>query len=112
MLVELDAFSGRPNPRWQLDERDRQELLRLQGQLTETSGVPPAPPALGYRGFRYADRSGVYRAYQGYVLTPLALLADPSLSVERFLIDRLPPEFAPVRMMIAAALRQSGTELR
>ncbi len=111
LVVELDAFSGRPNPRWQINEHDREELLRLQGQLTETNEVPIVPPGLGYRGFRYSDGLEAYFVYQGYVRTPRGVLADPSLHVERFLLDTLPPELASVRPMITAALRQSRAGL-
>ncbi|MBV9883167.1 MAG: hypothetical protein JO276_09175 [Sphingomonadaceae bacterium] len=104
MLVELDIFSGRPNPRWELDERDRAELQRLQAALAPARGAPPEPPGLGYKGFSYGDASGHCRAFQGHVECPDGPLADPSFSVERFLLDRLPAEFAPLRDRIAASL--------
>ena len=50
--VELDAFSGRPNPTWLLDAA---EIAQLRGRL---AGLPRAPGetlpdrGLGYRGFR------------------------------------------------------------
>ena len=104
MLVELDVFSGRPNPRWQFDERSARQLRRLLSRLTASTVAPPEPPALGYRGFLYADAMGRCRAYQGYVRTSRAVLADPSFSIERFLLDRLPAEFAPLRRRIASEL--------
>ena len=102
MLVELDIFSGRPNPRWELDEQDRRELLRLQAGLTATERAPPEPPGLGYRGFSYADAFGPCHAFRGQVRTHAAMLADPLFSVERFLLRRLPAEFAPLRQGILA----------
>ena len=104
MLVELDVFSGRPNPRWQLDERSGQELRRLQSRLSVSSVAPAEPPALGYRGFRYTDGTDSWRAYRGQVRTPHAVLADPSFSIERFLLDRLPDEFVQLRGRIASEL--------
>lgn len=48
--VELDIFSGRPNPMWRLSDADATKLLR------ELADLPEAPPTaiannLGYRGF-------------------------------------------------------------
>ena len=102
MLVELDIFSGRPNPRWELDEQSRDELERLQAGLDPANERPAEPPGLGYRGFSYSVASGHCRAFHGHVQCPGGLLADPSSSIERFLLDRLPTEFAPLRERIAA----------
>lgn len=106
MLVELDVFSGRPNPRWRLDERNHREFLKLQGRLSPASAALD-PPALGYRGFVCTDRSGTRRIYKGYVRAPRGMLDDPSFSLERFLLDRLPPDFASLRSRIAAQLGPS-----
>ena len=47
--IELDVFSGRPNPTWRLSEEDSRQLLAL---LDDLPPAPPLPPgALGYRGF-------------------------------------------------------------
>jgi hypothetical protein len=52
--VELDVFSGRPNPRWTLSTDRVKELEeRLQG-LEQTEGREP--PGLGYRGFLLRGR--------------------------------------------------------
>jgi hypothetical protein len=50
MRVELDAFSGRPNPTWDLAPDEAAEFSRL------ISGLPPSLRSvdegnLGYRGF-------------------------------------------------------------
>lgn len=104
MLVELDVFSGRPNPRWQLDEPDRRALQRLHGQLAAAAVSPPQPPALGYRGFCYSLESGTYRAFRGYVWGGGVVLADPRFTIERFLLDRVPPEMAPLRKRVGSEL--------
>lgn len=50
MRVELDLFSGRPNPARRLTpEQGRQFLAHLQA-LAPCDGPAPAPPSLGYRG--------------------------------------------------------------
>ena len=90
MLVELDIFSGRPNPRWQLDEQGAEALRELLSRLAATTDSPPEPPGLGYRGFLLTDETGKFRACGGYVTRPDGAYADPTSSVERFLRDRIP----------------------
>ena len=97
MLVELDVFSGRPNPRWTLDEDSAASLRELLSRLTVAAGPPPPQPGLGYRGFLVAVEGDRLRAYRGYVIGPEVVLADPGSSVERFLVDRLPPALADLR---------------
>jgi hypothetical protein len=104
MLVELDVFSGRPNPRWELDEPAIRQLRQLEGRLTASREPAPEPPGLGYRGFVYSDASGRVRVYRGYVRTPRAVLADHTFSIEMFLLDQLPAEFAEMRNWIGAEL--------
>ena len=104
MLVELDVFSGRPNPRWELDEERTRELRQLESRLIPARQAAPEPPGLGYRGFVYADAGGQVRAYRGYVKTARTVLADPSLSVEKYLLNQLPAEHAELRTRLAAEL--------
>jgi hypothetical protein len=104
MFVELDVFSGRPNPRWELDEHRSHQLLQLESRLTRTRQAAPEPPGLGYRGFLYSDANGPVRAYRGYVTTARAVLADPAFSVERFLLEQVPAEYAALGRRIASEL--------
>lgn len=107
MLVELDVFSGRPNPHWELDGSSSQTLRQLQGRLTAARRAPAQPPGLGYRGFLYSDPTGHARAYRGYVTTARAVLADPSLSIERYLLDQVPAQYDALRRRIASELASS-----
>jgi hypothetical protein len=104
MLVELDVFSGRPNPRWELDEQRSRELRLLEKRLTPAHEPAPEPPGLGYRGFLYSGDSGQVRAYRGFVKTRRTVLVDPSFSVETYLRDQLPAEYGELRNWIAAEL--------
>lgn len=104
MLVELDAFSGRPNPRWELDEQGSRELRLLEKRLTPVDGPAPEPPGLGYRGYVYSNDSGQVRAYRGFVTTCRAVLADPSRTVERYLTGQLPADHGEIRDWIAAEI--------
>ena len=79
--VELDAFSGRPNPRWTLSITDAEELARRLAELPP--GEPPdEPPALGYRGFELTNPGEVgdlpprIRVYAGGV----SLIGDDGAS--------------------------------
>jgi hypothetical protein len=50
--VELDAFSGRENPSWQLTETERAELAKRLDDLRPATGATWPAPQLGYRGFK------------------------------------------------------------
>lgn len=106
MLVELDLFSGRENPRWSLDGEAAQTLRELAGRLT-TATAEPRIPGLGYRGFVVANDNGEMRVFKGRVIKSEAVLADPSLSIERFLLDRLPREFRELRARLLSELEGS-----
>ena len=104
MVVELDAFSGRPNPRWQLSEGEAAELARLIAGLEPAAGTrSPAPPALGYRGFRLEGSAGeAHWVYRDLVQSRDLVLADPYRRVESFLRDHLPEVLKDLRPWIEA----------
>ena len=54
--VELDAFSGLPNPRWQLSPDERSDLEGQLNGLPKTSPIE-IPSQLGYRGFTIIDEN-------------------------------------------------------
>lgn len=50
--VELDIFSGRPNPIWTLSPKEEQELVdRLEADPAQMLPVTAATEGLGYRGY-------------------------------------------------------------
>ena len=51
MEIELDAFSGRPNPRWELTGAQAAEFLARLRALRPTQGRDFVVEDLGYRGF-------------------------------------------------------------
>lgn len=60
--VELDAFSGRPNPRWPLSVQEARDLgVRLSG-LEPARGAQLPEGGLGYRGF-FVDHGGGQRIF-------------------------------------------------
>jgi hypothetical protein len=63
MIVEMDIFSGRPNPSWELSPEQTLEFQRQVAALNHRT--PPAPvfDGLGYRGLIVRDPS-----YPGWFL--------------------------------------------
>ena len=99
MVVELDAFSGRPNPRWTLTETRTAALTRLISSLSRATGAAPLrAPGLGYRGFRLQGSDGrTYWAYRGLLQSGDVLLSDPDRRIERLLLEDLPEDVKDVR---------------
>lgn len=64
MKVELDAFSGHPNPSWDLSP---EETAELAGRLADLPSCPQGPPepGLGYRGFVLSSEIRKIRVYRG-----------------------------------------------
>ncbi|WP_283135070.1 hypothetical protein [Rhizohabitans arisaemae] len=58
--IELDVFSGRPNPYWKLTAREERELIdRLTASPAALRPVDQVESKLGYRGMVvHADRAG------------------------------------------------------
>lgn len=107
MLVELDVFSGRVNPRWQLEGDQENQVRELQQRLCESTESAPELPALGYRGFVYILDGVSWRAWKATVASPDRALLDPARTVERHLLDRLPSGHSEVRERIVAELDQN-----
>ena len=94
--VELDIFSGRPNPVWSLPDAQRQELLtRLAGL---SPGTPaPYPGRLGYRGLLVHFNLPPYgmpetiQIFQRTVCYELGgtrtCRVDPGRGIERWLLE-------------------------
>jgi hypothetical protein len=91
--VELDIFSGNPNPVWTLSDADCAQFLE------KLAALPGASPAefdtnLGYRGFiagiTNATESSVVRIQRGKVHVLRAgkhlYYSDPNQGVERWLL--------------------------
>lgn len=50
MQVELDVFSGRPNPQWALTSQEADQFIKLLQALPQHQGEASTPEGLGYRG--------------------------------------------------------------
>lgn len=88
MRVELDIFSGRPNPVWELAELEASDLETRIGRATPSHGTV-ALPGLGYRGF-ILHRPNPIRVYRGQIVNghPGArLLATDAIDLEFWLLE-------------------------
>ena len=66
MEIELDAFSGRPNPTWVESPERAASVSRALSSLVEAP-ARPEPDHLGYRGFIIRQGGLHARVYGGYV---------------------------------------------
>lgn len=101
--VELDIFSGRPNPAWQLSREETDQLLTLLGKLPAAEARRPSDD-LGYRGFvvSFQDSEGRAQRVQvhgGLVLRDvdgaLKYFADEDRKFERWLLETGAAELSP-----------------
>lgn len=101
VTVELDVYSGRPNPVWTLSPADSRELAERLDGLSELSGAELPEPTLGYRGFWirnpggdggvpervYVSRGGLIRVFEdddsGPILRDEAGLESWLISIAR-----------------------------
>jgi hypothetical protein len=106
MEVEADIFSGRPNPRWTLDEASTAVVAAMLGALPPAAHPAAAPQALGYRGMVLRDVEAAFpgctevRLHGGAVTARCAdgvrHLADAGRRVEAWVMEtarrRVEPE--------------------
>ena len=112
MQVEIDVYSGRPNPVWELDAVQSAELA-AKLQALPAAGAGALPDGLGYRGLRLRPQTsgtavpaaaglieiGAGRVHMTRADGTTRQLADPGRALERWLIDT-------ARGRIDEALRQ------
>jgi hypothetical protein len=97
ITVEVDVFSGRPNPTWQLSAGEARTLLQmLDGTRSGDSREPCAVPGLGYRGLNVKIVGGAnlshWRVFDGCVEQNGRAFADPNANVESFILRSMPPD--------------------
>ena len=112
MQVEIDVYSGRPGPVWELDAGQASELTARLRTLS-SAGAGALPDGLGYRGLRLRPQNsgtvapaaaglieiGAGRVHMTRADGTTRQLADPGRALERWLIDT-------ARGRIDEALRQ------
>ena len=92
--IEVDVFSGRPNPSFALGEEDARQLKQLLDEAREAATEFSAPPALGFRGYviRFAPSQEEYRLFGGVIVKGGRAFRDPHREAEEFVRARLPAE--------------------
>lgn len=98
MLVELDIFSGVPNPQWHMAEPDREKFLKLLQKLPQQETEEMGTPGLGYRGFIVFetkeqhcafDKLTIYRGSIKATKTDSVIqLVDKDRTVEYWLLEK------------------------
>lgn len=99
-IVTLNIFSGRPNPRWILEEGAADELReRIYKNPALTSAAPPSAGGLGYRGLevRFEESAEAVFIQGGVVATAPGSpnLVDPKREIENFVINTMPEGGGP-----------------
>lgn len=87
--VELDIFSGRPNPTWALTDAQTASLLEMVGRLAQTESDVRSGN-LGYRGMIVRLRGAMAReivVHAGVVAVHGGRYADADRHVERWLLE-------------------------
>jgi hypothetical protein len=76
MEVELDAFSGRPNPRWRLHPHQAREFTNKLHRLPrQHKRAASAEQGLGYRGFIVTGTGDELGSYDEVVVTSSSVRA-------------------------------------
>jgi len=64
MQIQVDIFSGRPNPAWEATPQEAEDIEAVLASLPVAAGdVPPPSEQLGFRGFWLSDRQSNRRIY-------------------------------------------------
>lgn len=67
MRVEIDVFSGLPNPTWKLAAADAEDISSSLKSLSRAD-TRVSIPALGFRGFLLHRDGESIRVYRGHVI--------------------------------------------
>jgi hypothetical protein len=95
ILIELDAYSGRPNPRWELTLQQSTDLVTLLRTLSAEPGAQKESEGLGYRGFLVELPNGAFgafkqlRVYRGKVFATGANRSEVFNDPKRLIESRL-----------------------
>ena len=121
MLVVLDIFSGRPNPRWELRSDEESHLHDLLSNLRPRPETDALPQRLGYRGFILSsdkcERAGekpvhlvvFHDAVVGTECNRQVCLEDPDRTLEHWLLESVSPKHLNSQLYSALKLKISKT---
>ena len=84
MRVEIDVFSGRPNPRWDLSPQEVREFLELFQNLPQSETGGSVKQDLGYRGLVVTADEKETGGYEKLVISNGIVLASEANKSEQF----------------------------
>jgi hypothetical protein len=91
--VEIDLFSGRPNPSFELDQPATHELIGLLSHLKRSDVKAARRDVLGFRGLAVTVEGRPQLFVSGSaVFADPEQFADEARTVERFLLSRIPED--------------------
>ena len=111
ITVSLGIYSGRPDPSWELSERQVVEVVDAIAALSPTTGTPPEG-GLGYHGFtlvlhRAGQADEILVAYRATVAPqgtgPRPYRIDPDRTVERLLLDTGRSRLTPMEISVVGS---------
>jgi hypothetical protein len=92
--IEIDIFSGRLNPKWELDVKDAEEIVALLRLQRQPSKQNPEPQAMGFRGFivdvSVGGTAQRIRVKGHLVGQDRQVTLDPDRTIEKFILKVLP----------------------
>jgi len=89
MIVELDIFSGQPNPTWELSAEQQRELERRVTALVRQKVPARIFDGLGYRGMIVRERGNPnpsLRVGSGSLVRGDTVYEDPGRAFEAWLV--------------------------
>jgi hypothetical protein len=91
--VEIDLFSGRPNPSFELDRQATHELVGLLSNLKRSDVKAARPDGLGFRGLAVTIEGRPQLFVSGSaVFADPEQFADQARTIERFLLSKMPDD--------------------
>lgn len=84
MQVELDVFSGRPNPYWNLTPQETNEFVRLFQALPPNKEQGSIKEGLGYRGLIVTNNTKSLEDYNRIVISNGVVVASKNNHSKQF----------------------------
>lgn len=84
MQVELDVFSGRPNPRWNLTSQEAKEFVNRFQALPQHLERSAIEEGLGYRGLIVTELDEPIQEYEEILVANGLVIAKQDRQSERF----------------------------
>ena len=87
-LIELDIFSGLPNPQWRLSAEETNALIKKMEEQYLSGSKDIVLPSLGYRGLNiYFNNSLSATVCGGFISFDSKILIDKDQALELWLLS-------------------------